>query len=85
MIINLINLYKPFKMRPLILLSLFNAPKKACGTTTSGGTESTSTNGKDKTEKERSKWDDYQEAVRDLRVNWLAKLGKPYVHCKLHS
>ncbi|KAF4524231.1 hypothetical protein B566_EDAN012199 [Ephemera danica] len=35
----------------------------------------TAVNGNKEKEKERSKWDDYQEALRDLRTNWLSKMA----------
>ena len=35
-----------------------------------------SSNAKDSKDKEKTKWEEYKEAVRDLKTTWLSKLGK---------
>ena len=40
---------------------------------------------KDSKDKEKTKWDEYKEAVRDLKTTWLAKLGKIHETSLIHS
>lgn len=44
---------------------LTEAPKKSSNTKSS-----------DTKDKEKTKWDEYNEVIRDLRTSWLAKLGE---------
>lgn len=40
-----------------------------------------SSNAVNKTDKEKTtKWDEYNEALRDLKCNWLGKLGNQILH-----
>jgi hypothetical protein len=38
--------------------------------------KSSNTKSSDTKDKEKTKWDEYNETVRDLKTSWLAKLGE---------